>query len=345
MRLPDQHDRGTLDAPDRRLDRIVVGVDFTESSLAVAQWVGRHLARAAELLVHVTPMAMMPNVARAGSNRLAIVDGRSSDRVRSLRGALRGLASLIVGTRTAVDVRVGDPATQLAAYANMVDADLVVVAGSTKYHVAPHDEAATTHQLLRCVGRPVLVTRNVHATPTTVLAVVADDRDASPVLAAAGMVAIACAARVARLRVTTRAATESTGRLEHRLRATDDSPAKFNAAAAEAERVRVILDAARELRAEIVAVGTHTPAGETTRDDGDAAAHMLVRTTSCSVLVVPEFTKVLPAPPHLEVEGHSRRYRHDNPQTASIGRSRVDQQVTRQSPNSVTSPAGRSTSR
>jgi hypothetical protein len=138
MRLPDQHDRGTLDAPDRRLDRIVVGVDFTESSLAVAQWVGRHLARAAELLVHVTPMAMMPNVARAGSNRLAIVDGRSSDRVRSLRGALRGLASLIVGTRTAVDVRVGDPATQLAAYANMVDADLVVVAGSTKYHVAPH---------------------------------------------------------------------------------------------------------------------------------------------------------------------------------------------------------------
>ena len=50
MRLPDQHDLGTLDTPDRRLDRVVVGVDFTESSLAVAQWVGRHLAPAAELL-------------------------------------------------------------------------------------------------------------------------------------------------------------------------------------------------------------------------------------------------------------------------------------------------------
>ena len=320
MRLPDQHDLGTLDAPDRRLDRIVVGVDFTESSLAVAQWVGRHLAPAAELLlVHVTPMALMPNGARAGSNRLAIVDGRSSDRVRSLRGALRGLASLIVGTRTAVDVRVGDPATQLAAYANMVDADLVVVAGSTTYHVAPHDEAATTHQLLRCVGRPVLVARNVHATPTTVLAVVADDRDASPVLAAAGMVATACAGRVARLRVTTQAATESTGRLEHRLRATDDSPATFNPAAAEAERVQVILDAARELRAEIVAVGTRTPPGETMNDDGNVAAHMLVRTTSCSVLVVPEFTTVLPPSRHLDVEGHSRRYGHATAQAPPNG--------------------------
>ena len=320
MRLPDQHDLGTLDAPVRRLGRVVVGVDFTESSLAVAQWVGRHLAPAAELLlVHVTPIALMPNVSRAGSNRLAIVDGRSSDRVRSLRGALRGLASLIVGTRTAVDVRVGDPATQLAAYANMVDADLVVVAGSTTYHVAPHDEAATTHQLLRCVGRPVLVARNVHATPTTVLAVVADDRDASPVLAAAGMVATACAGRVARLRVTTQAATESTGRLEHRLRATDDSPATFNPAAAEAERVQVILDAARELRAEIVAVGTRTPPGETMNDDGNVAAHMLVRTTSCSVLVVPEFTTVLPPSRHRDVEGHSRRYGHATAQAPPNG--------------------------
>ena len=273
MRLPyqhDQHDAATRDATDRRLGRVVVGVDFTESSLAVAQWVGRHLAPSTELaLVHVTPMALMPNVSRVGSNRLAILDGRPSDRVQSLRGALRGLASLISVTRTTVEVRVGDPATQLAVYADGVDADLVVVAASTRYHIAPRYETATTHQLLRRVSRPVLIARNAHAAPTTVLAVVADGSDASPVLAAARMVAMTCAARVTRLDVTAEPA------------------------------IRSIVDAARELRADIVAVGTHAPAGEIMRDDGHAAADALVRTTGSSVLVVPQSTNALLPPPRL----------------------------------------------
>jgi nucleotide-binding universal stress UspA family protein len=268
MRLPHHDDLETRERPSRRLDRIVVGVDFSEPSLAAAQWVGRYVAPAAEiLLVHVTPVALMPNVARAGSDRLLAVDGHTSDRVRSLRGALRGLASLIGGARTSVEVRVGDPATQLAAYANSVDADLVVVAGSTKYHVAPRWETATIEQVVRCIDRPLLIARNVHAAPKTVLAVVADDEDAWPVLTAAQMVATPSAARVASFRMTPKPAIGSA------------------------------LDAAAEVRADIIAVGSHAPAWETVRDDSDVAAQMLVRTARCSVLVVPDFTRVHLPPP------------------------------------------------
>ena len=318
MRLSYQHDLETRDAPARRLDRIVVGVDFTESSLAIAQWVGRHLAPATELLlVHVTPAALMPNVSRVGSNRLVILDRRLSDRVRSLRGALRGLASVIGGTRTAVEVRVGGPATQLAAYANLVDGDLVVVAGSTQYHVAPRYETATTQQLLRCTSGPVLIARDVHAAPTTVLAVVADDGDASPVLSGARMVARPCGARVTRPRVTHQLATVSDGWLEHGLWAADSHPPPSDLGATEGGRVRVILDAARQLRAEIVAVGTHARAGEITRDESAVAAHMFVRAARCSVLVVPDFTRIpLPPPRHLEVAGYSRRHPHPGPQAS-----------------------------
>lgn len=205
MRQPYQNDLETRDGASLQLDRIVVGIDFTEPSLAVARWVGRNLARTAELtLVHVTPMRLIPNVSRIRSNPLVAPDSRSGDRLRSLHGALRGLASMIGGTRAAVEVRVGDPATQLAAYANLVDPDLVVVGGSTAYHVAPRHETATTERLLRRISRPVLIARSVHAAPTTVLAAVADDVGTSPVLAAARMLARPCAARVATLPVTRR---------------------------------------------------------------------------------------------------------------------------------------------
>ena len=102
-------------------DRIVVGVDFTEVSLAAAQWVGRHLARDATLtLVHVIPPPS-PNVLRIRSVPMPDRNGRLRARIQSMYGALHGLARVVGGTTTGVEVRVGDPAVQLPAYADMVD--------------------------------------------------------------------------------------------------------------------------------------------------------------------------------------------------------------------------------
>src|SRR5688572_13974120 len=96
-----QDDLEARDTAPRRLDRIVVGVDFTKASLAVAEWVGRCFSRTAEVtLLHVTPVWVVPNVTGDRPNRLTGLDSRSGERVRSLRGALRGLASTMGRTRT-----------------------------------------------------------------------------------------------------------------------------------------------------------------------------------------------------------------------------------------------------
>jgi len=73
------------------LERIIIGVDFTEMSLAAAQWVGRHLARDASVtLVHVIADPLLPNALRLRSGRVEDAGGPFRSRVESLRGALRG---------------------------------------------------------------------------------------------------------------------------------------------------------------------------------------------------------------------------------------------------------------
>jgi nucleotide-binding universal stress UspA family protein len=234
----------------RPLDRIVVGVDFTESSLAVAQWVGRYLSGAALTLVHVIAPPPMPNAFRRHATPARTPDGAVRSRVRSLTGALRGLAGVIGGGRVHVEVRVGDPGPELNAYAAAVDADLLVVGGNAVFRGAPRVDARATERVLRGLTRPLLIARTVQSRPTTVLAAVSDDTTA-PVLTMARLVGTACGARVEVLRLV------------------------------DGEHERMILDAARDLRAEIIAIGK--PVSE----DGDDAARMLARTASCSVLVVP----------------------------------------------------------
>ena len=274
------------DVTARPLDRIVVGVDFSEVSLAAAQWVGRHLARDAALtLVHVIEPPPAPNVLRLRSARMPDPESRLRARIESLRGALHGLSGVVGGTDTRVEVRVGDPALQLAAYADLVEADLVVIGGKAVSRAAPRHETATTDRLLRQLARPGLVACNAQAAPTTVLAALADDV-AVPVLTVARMVAAPCAARVATLRLADRTSVGSLARVEHPTRQTSILGGTRDAVATR-EQVRMIIDVARRLRADVIVIGGHVSATE----DDDDAAHMLARTANCSVLVVPHPAK------------------------------------------------------
>jgi nucleotide-binding universal stress UspA family protein len=280
------------DVTARPLDRIVVGVDFSEVSLAAAQWVGRHLARDASLrLVHVIEPPPLPNVLRLRSAPMPDREGRLRARIESLRGALHGLSRVVGGADTTVEVRVGDPALQLAAYADLVEADLVVVGGNTMSHAAPRHETATTVRLLRHSSRPGLVVRNVRAAPTTVLAALDGDA-ATAVLTVARSVAAPSAARVATLRLADTKPVESLVRREYSLRETSILVRTPNAVV-KREQVRMIIDAARKLRADVIVVGTRAFATE----DDDDAAHMLARTANCSVLVVPHPAEPRPRPP------------------------------------------------
>lgn len=252
------------DTAVRPLDRIVVGVDFSEMSLATAQWVARHLGRDAALtLVHVITDPLLPTVSQWRS-RQRDVDGLFRTRTESLRGALRGLAKVVGGSNTGIEVRLGDSALQLAAYADLVDADLVVVGGTSRFHAAPRHETATTDRLLRHLTQPALVARSTPVPLTSVLAVLASD-DGAAVLNFAQSVAVPSGARVTTLRL-------SHGR--HGMTAN--------------EQARMILDVARGQRAEVIAIGSAKAA----RDDDEDIARVLARTAACSVLVVPHSPRV-----------------------------------------------------
>ena len=276
------------DVTARPLDRIVVGVDFSEVSLAAAQWVGRHLARDAALtLVHIVEPPPLPNALRLHSARTPDLESRLQARIESLRGALHGLSGVVGGNRTTVEVRVGDPAQQLAAYAGMVEADLVVVGGNAVSRAAPRHETATTDRLLRRLARPGLVARDVRAAPTTVLAALAGDV-AAPVLTVAQMVAASCTARVQSLRLADRTSVGSLASVEYPTRQTS-IPVERRDAVAKREQVRMIIDVARKLSADVIVIGSCVP----TSTDDDDVAHMLARTANCSVLVVPHSAEVV----------------------------------------------------
>lgn len=263
-------------------NRVVVGVDFSEVSLATAQWVARHLGLYATLtLVHVVNDPLLPNVSQRRS-RQQNAEGLFRTRLRSLRGALRGLADVVGGQNTEIQLRVGDPALQLASYADIVDADLVVVGGNSNFHAAPRHETATTDRLLRHLTQAALVVRNRPVPPKSVLAVFTPDV-AAPVLDFAHLVAIPSKAHVTTLRL-------SGGRGSRSLKAADSSVLHMAARGGTKdsmlpnEQVRMILDVARAQRAEVIAIGSSAAA----RGVDDDIARVLARTAACSVLVVPQ---------------------------------------------------------
>lgn len=308
------------DLPLRRLGRIVVGVDFSEPSLAVAGWVGRHLAPRAELaLVHVTSASRFPTIMRGPRDQIVTRADASAGEALALRGALRGLASLLGGARVTVEVRAGDPATELAAYADRMDADLVVVGANASYRVAAYYERAMTERLLQRTTRPVLIARNVRpSAPATLLAALAGDVDAPPVLSAAWMVARACEARVAALHVIDgplRPGSEA--RVRRWLTASPIPPAKSAAIVAQGEKVRGIITAARQMGAEMIAIGARSSGGN--GDDAGAGRDTgrdLARSASCSVLVVPYSADAATPPPGrwaTASRGWRRRELHPRP--------------------------------
>lgn len=108
-----------------RLDRIVIGMDFSPTAVAAARWVRRHVAPDAELvLVHAICIPEPPAVLR-GRFRAPelLVDTERVGADQRLRDVRQSLGS----DRVRVEVRVGEPAAQIAEFADFFGADLIVV--------------------------------------------------------------------------------------------------------------------------------------------------------------------------------------------------------------------------
>jgi len=108
-----------------RLDRIVIGMDFSAPAVAAAQWVRRHIAQDAELmLLHAISIPEPPGVLRGRfPAREVLIDTARAGANQRLREVTQSLGS----DRVRAEIRIGEPADRIADFAHGYGADLIVV--------------------------------------------------------------------------------------------------------------------------------------------------------------------------------------------------------------------------
>ncbi|MEO8560809.1 MAG: universal stress protein [bacterium] len=142
---------------DLNIERVVVGIDFSEPSLQAARWVARHFARGAELiLVHVIHVPPAPPSFRGHSpQRERLIETARAGAQMQLRELSESIATGLVWP----EVRVGKPSEEIVRVATEYDADLVVV-GRPEGQPGVWGCAGTTAQrVLRRSPVPVLLAR------------------------------------------------------------------------------------------------------------------------------------------------------------------------------------------
>ena len=147
-----------------QLNKIVVGVDFSDASLAAARWAAGRVAPGGQLfLVHVLPEPFAPlylhSYADPALNQL-------STYTPGLYGALKGFGDALRSDRVRVGVRTGNPAATLARVAEDVKADLLCVGRGGRRQGGSRFGATTPQRLLAHARVPVLI---VPSTPDDVV--------------------------------------------------------------------------------------------------------------------------------------------------------------------------------
>jgi len=174
--------------------RIVIGVDFSTASLNAVRWVATRFAPRAELfLAHVIARPHTPSFLRT---HLQVAVGAENEEPTLFPG-LSGFADLAGASRAEVVVRHGQPATELAALAHEVGADLVCVGRSSRRRGGARFGATTPQRLLERTSLPVLLVPSAsRGHPGTLLAAVSDGVEALEVLRSTATLADFLDARV-----------------------------------------------------------------------------------------------------------------------------------------------------
>jgi nucleotide-binding universal stress UspA family protein len=149
--------------------KIIIGIDFSDASLAGARWVADHLAPNADLLlIHVVSVPRPPIYLH--EHIASTIDQRST-LVPRLYTALRGFADLLGHDRVRVGIRTGVPWSTLSRVADEVKADVICVGRGNKRQGSSRFGATTPQRLLGVSRVPVLVIpQGVVTKPTRVLA-------------------------------------------------------------------------------------------------------------------------------------------------------------------------------
>ena len=181
-------------------ERVLVGIDFGEPSLAAARWVADHLARDAQIvLVHVIPVPSGPPFLL---DHLRAPGPLFEQVTPPLWGGLHGLAGVLGAGRVRVELRAGDPAEELAAAAAAAGADLVCVGRPRERGDTARHGRNTVNRLLRRLDVPLLQPAGVLNTPPSQILAAVDGGDASDaVLSKAWSLAARLEARLTSLHV------------------------------------------------------------------------------------------------------------------------------------------------
>ena len=160
-----------------KLDRIVVGIDFSAPSVEAAQWVASALAPGAELaLVHVISIPEAPPIVRSKfPNRELLVD---TVRVGAEK-RLREISLSLRPGRVWLEVREGPAVESLIKFADEFSADLLVAGAHGERPGLAEGLGTTAEHLVRASTHPVmLVERPGKSRPAHIL-VAAEKSDAT----------------------------------------------------------------------------------------------------------------------------------------------------------------------
>jgi len=138
-----------------RPDRIVIGVDFSPSSVAAAKWVSCWVTRCSELvLVHAL---VVPEMSGALASRLPMPELLLANAKNGAERRLRELGATLGAHAISIEVHEGRPADVIARVAQACNADLIVVGKHGEAGIHRGYTGRTTDHLVRASSASVLV--------------------------------------------------------------------------------------------------------------------------------------------------------------------------------------------
>lgn len=162
------------------IQRMLVGIDFSDVSVLAAKWATRHFAPDADVtLVHVIELPDRPRFMHDKLPSPATIEGVAREYADA---RLREIATFLTAENVRREVRVGKPAEAIADLARETAADVVVV--------GPHDDRPRPARFLGTIAErtvrtspvPVLVAGNPGAGAPHNLLVPIDDAEVTPVV-------------------------------------------------------------------------------------------------------------------------------------------------------------------
>jgi nucleotide-binding universal stress UspA family protein len=163
-----------------RLDRVLVGMDFSKPAEDAARWTARHFAPGAEMvLVHVVAVPEPPRFFRGKfPPRETVIETARAGADRRMRE----LSSSLGADRVWMEIREGDPAEQIDAVATEYGAEVVVVGPHGARPGIWDRPGGTAEKLVRESRHTVLLAANPRDQTPRRLLVPVDESEATTVV-------------------------------------------------------------------------------------------------------------------------------------------------------------------